>query len=614
MTQEDIMHSNIPRLSLLKLVSIGSLGLTLLACGGGGGNRVDDVVNKPGSGNSSSISDIRLIGFGSGNNFKTGEIGVGIGSDTLSAGGTTSLIVNLVNADHSLSIDTATITLTSRCIAANEATLSVNPVPITNGQASVNYTANGCSGQDDITATANINGNILIAKASIYVETDTVGQIEFVEATPPQISLKGTGGNETSRVTFLVKGSTGAPLKGACVEFTLDIPLDEDQNPIPSGGLKLVDSKCSSSDEPGSTRSLTNAEGHAAISVQAGTIAMPVVIKAKHLETGDSSLSRSLHISTGIPDQKSMSLAASVFNPHGWEIQGTEVSLTVALADAFNNPAIDGTTVSFTTSGGVITDACQTINGTCSVIWKSQDPRPASGRVMVLAHTTGNESFMDVNGNGWYDDGVDIFAFDTTECQRNKNVPVSSAEHGGTACDDLGEAFLDHNFSGTYEYGKRFIDFNRNGIRDESNAKYNGVLCRQADHDIGLCSRTGVTIRKDIPIIMSSHHALLTSNGLLQGQPARITATIQTSNFSVLLADINNNPLPAKTKVSIDSSNAKNVDIGPSGEIEIPSTYSPQNLIISVTASSADTAPSGYLDIVITAPSGLITSTRTYLN
>src|SRR5690606_5403994 len=122
---------------------------------------------------------------------------------------------------YSLSTGTATLSLTSRCIAANEAILSENPITTLNGQATVTYTANGCVGEDHITATTTVNERILSASAYINVEADSVSSIQFLDAEPNQISLKGTGGTETSVVRFLVRGSTGAPIKDTCVEFQL---------------------------------------------------------------------------------------------------------------------------------------------------------------------------------------------------------------------------------------------------------------------------------------------------------------------------------------------------------------------------------------------------------
>ncbi len=585
------MRRNHSRIStFFSLASLLSTGLLLTACGGGDGNRVDDITNRPPSNQPPVVTQSWAIGFGSGDDFASGVIGVGIGEDTLSAGGSTSLTINLVNSDNSLSTGTATLSLTSRCIAANEATLSENPITTLNGQATVTYTANGCVGQDNITATTTVNERILSAAASLNVEADTVSSIQFVDASPEQISLKGTGGTETSAVRFLVRGSTGAPIKDTCVEFRLNSQ---------GGGLNLVNSKCNASDAADAKRSRTNAEGIATIVVQAGTVAMPVTLTAKHLDTGLSTQSRNLYVSTGVPDQKSMSLSASVFNPHAWNIDGTEVTFTIRLADAFNNPPADGTPVSFTTSGGSIDSACTTENGVCSVTWKSQQPRPDDpdyiGLVKVLAHAQGNESFIDVDGDGWHTPQTDTFAFDNPECA--KNVPRASADRASVACDDLGEAFLDHNHTGVFEQGKVFIDSNGNLNRDGGNGIYDGVLCREQDAAAGLCSRNATTIRRDFVIVMSSNQPLLDENGRLPGQPAQVSGN--GGAFNALLADQNGNPLPAGTTVELDITNAKNVNVSPK-EITIPSTHSPQ-YYPAIVSPTGNEAPSGYLLFHITS-------------
>lgn len=51
-----------------------------------------------------------------------------------------------------------------------------------------------------------------------------------------------------------------------------------------------------------------------------------------------SSQSSVLVVSTGIPDQDSFSLAATVLNPEGLNRDGTEVEIVARLADVFNNP------------------------------------------------------------------------------------------------------------------------------------------------------------------------------------------------------------------------------------------------------------------------------------
>ena len=617
------MHTH--KIGTKKPFIIAFFALTLAACGGGGGDSLLDQLNNQssssggsnnnsGGGNSSAPNTTvaQQIGYGSNTNFQQGVIGAGIGENPLSAGGDTTLTVNIVSSTGDLVTESVAVTFNSRCIAANSAALSVDgvaakTVTTTTGEASVVYTAKGCVGEDRITATATIGGNSLTAQHTITVESDTVGSISFVDASPSLISLKGTGGNEASVVRFLVTGSTGAPVQGVCVSFELNTSM---------GGLTLGDSKCENSDPAGSKMAKTGPDGHASISVLAGTFATPVTVTARDIATQLSTQSKGLRVSTGIPDQKSMSLSASVKNPAGWEYDDEQVIFTILLADAFNNPPADGTVVSFTTSGGAIANSCTTENGKCTVNWRSQDPRPASGRVTVLAHTTGNESFQINDGDGWYDADKVIFAAaseDNPACFRN--VPPSTASKRADACDDLGEAYLDANQNGVRDHGETVIDFNNDGQHTAiGDGIYNGILCRTEDirseaNPNGTCTRSGVTIRQDYLIVMSSEHPRLNSDDRLIGQPLEITVGAGgASEMTVQLMDINGNPLPAGTQVKVNITEAENLSATPSS-ITIPSTTEPQAFTVRLRGTDETKAPNGFLYFEIIGPNGLTTTT-----
>jgi hypothetical protein len=149
-------------------------------------------------------------------------------------------------------------------------------------------------------------------------------------------------------------------------------------------------------------------------------------------------------------------LVASRLNIPGGNLDGEQSVLSIRMADKFNNPVPDGTVAFFTTEFASIEPSCETFEGGCTVTLTSQEPRqqlfntgfikrtdavacpshgamqpcPVSlgnifgGRSTILATAIGEESFIDANGNGLYDDG-ELF-------------------------EDLGEAFLDHNEDGIY--------------------------------------------------------------------------------------------------------------------------------------------------------------------
>src|SRR5690606_36176003 len=133
-------------------------------------------------------------------------------------------------------------------------------VQTTNGQATIRYTANGCTGQDNIKATTTYGGSVISADATIEVAADTVTSLSFVDATPNLITLKGSGGTETSTLRFRVRGSTGAPVKDVNVNFSLNRT---------SGGLQLVNNSDTS-----------DTDGYVYTTVQAGTVPGPVQVMA----------------------------------------------------------------------------------------------------------------------------------------------------------------------------------------------------------------------------------------------------------------------------------------------------------------------------------------------
>lgn len=620
-----------------KLLGAMFVSLILTACGGGDGSALDNMLNGSSISSSSSTSSafagntssnasaassidsltFSNIGYGTGSAFVAQAIGVGIGTNTLSAGGETTLTVNLVSATGTLVTENLTVTFNSKCFAAKKAILSSVTVQTSSGEATTTYTAKGCVGNDLITAT--VNGKAQNAQTTLNIEADTIGSIKFIDATPTQISLTGTGGTETSTVRFQVLGSTGAPIENSPVDFVLSTTQGGLYLTIPQGETKPTGK--------------TDASGYVSTKVNAGAVSTAVRITATTANTL-STQSSVLTVSTGIPDQNSMSLALTDLAPISWGYDGINSTASIRLADAFNNPVPDGTAVSFTTSGGSIQPSCITIDGTCSVKWTSQEPRPTSttpftvssdlqivcpgaeecrsGRVQLLATAIGNESFTDKNGNGRYDGPTtdEFSAPNNTKC--NPNVPWSTAQVGvANSCDDLGEAYLDKNFNKMKDANEEFADFNVDGIFNPGNNIYNGVLCNSTD--ILICTKSSVTVRKDAKLVMASTDVYLAS-GRLPGQPIGKTsiAADDSVTISMLLADENGNGMPAGTIITTSTETASNITAKASPSTALGMSQEPTIMTLFLKAGDDPTKkPSGTVIVEITAPSilGKVTTT-----
>jgi hypothetical protein len=579
--------------------------------------------------------DSRSLGSYVNDVFTPGVLDIGIGSGILTPDGKTAITASVVDSKGALVTDAFSVTFSSPCLTAGTSIIAGgNTVAATAGQATAEYTSRGCSGPDGASATDTVKATVsfkttqLTATSDISVKGDTIQSIAFVDAVPQLISIKGTGGGETSVLRFRVLGQTGKPIKGTCVGFAPSTTL---------GGLALAPSlnQCSIGGSSGIFNSLTDAEGYASATVKSGSVPTAVRVTAT-TSNNLSTQSSALAVTTGLPDQNSISLGITNLEPVGWHYDGVETKVTVRLADAFNNPVPDGTNVSFTTTGGSIGSSCATKNGVCDVTWTSQQPRPQpnipytlsiggsgvqltcsngkpecrNGRVMILAHAIGNESFSDGDGTGLYNDKTkDGFATDVNRCK--PNAPFSSAVNAAVGCDDLGEAYVDKNFDGEHSADEEIIDFNENGLFDVQNGKYDGALCSGTALTSGDCTTNKVSVRKDGYIVMSSE---VVSTSLLT--PRIMSAGAGVSNlYTMILADENGNGLPAGTTLTLKSDALSNGKVTVSPSAALPMSTEPRLMFITLTGTDDPTSMTAKaakgsftLEINSTTSSGAVTT------
>ncbi|MDO6746331.1 hypothetical protein [Gilvimarinus sp. 1_MG-2023] len=598
-----------------KYCSALALCLGLAACGGGSstgtalGNLNGDTSNN--SETDGTDSNIVSIGYVENGTFVPGEIKTNLNDNQLAPGGSTVLQVNLYRNDRLLGNETEVV-FSSNCFINGEAqfeypdpesggTTQGNIVTAQNGTASITYNATSCTGEDIIEATSTNEGIVVAATGTIPFAADTVNTVTFISSEPEYISLKGTGGTEASEVTFQVRGSTGAPVKDIEVEFSLNTN---------AGGISLTQ-----------TNDTSDQNGYVSTIIQSGNIPTAVRVSAT-TDNGVTTQSSRVVASTGLPDQNSMSIATELLYPTSWDVNGVESLITVNVADAFNNPVPKDTPVYLTTNGGSVEAACLTEEiidedvsdarhppGECGAIWRSQDPKPQSdhqvyadesgplpvlrcepngllagtetecrnGRAIVMATTIGNESFIDNNGNGLYDAGETFNAASTTggnEAWRAANceraVPTSTAENQQWGCDDLGTPYIDRNFNGQHNYNEQIfnIDNEFSDTYEPGNGIYNGALCRQEDHDAGICSRDSVLVRNSVRLVMNSalQGFFRTPDGRIPGAPSQINLVAgETAIIYLLLADINGNGLPLTSGLSVNAPDGITATVTPEG-------------------------------------------------
>lgn len=535
------------RFSQIKyILSLILLGTLLTACGGGGTSSEDFTVFGSGGLNGTSGTTgttgtgttgvtVLRIGNGTGSSFTQGEIATSPDAD-LEAGESVTVSVNIVNESGNAITEGAVISFSSNCVASGLATFSEASVSTTTGLASTTYTAQGCNGNDLITATLQENGNT--ATVTLTIAPNNVLAVQYVSATDTHLALAGSGDPQSTELTFKVTGANFVPVPNQDVSFAINSTL---------GDAAILSSRVTGT---------TDNQGLVKTILESGTVAGNVYVLATHDATGTLGISEDIVISSGVPDAAFFSLSSGAINPSGaFNTDAVEVSFSIIASDQFGNNPPDGTRISFVSpEAGNITPSCDLTNGICSVTWRSSETRPADMRVGIIAYTAGAEAFSDADGNA-----------------------VFGGAGVGDTFTDLPEPFVDENENGIYDLGEFFVDTNANGIRDVGNSAWDGP-CLSGVSVTALCTgETTVTISATRTIVMPFNTARLFSNGTF-GVPGT-TITLQqgtsTSRSGIVIADANlnslataanptgGNPMPSGTTIafSIDGSGASLVGL-----------------------------------------------------
>tara|TARA_B100001250_G_scaffold198781_2_gene170524 strand:+ start:3465 stop:5324 length:1860 start_codon:yes stop_codon:yes gene_type:complete len=475
----------------LGVVSLLSLSLLLSACGGGG----EDVVN-PGDGDTGGgVTDDTpnaaldpAMGTGTGDTFQEGQLE--IATTDLSAGGSTQILATIVDADNGnaqIVSEEYLVTFSSVCESSGLATFSRDEVSTTGGTATVTYTATGCSGTDTITFNLydpdDTSTVLSIATGTLEVAPAEIGAISYVSADSSAISISTISNPvlpQLASLVFRVVDRSNNPVANKSVSFSLTNT---------KGGLSLALDESVTNEDGEVTAVVKSGSAHTVTSVIATTLATDGV-------TPITTSSQPVSVTTGIADQDSFEIVASVLNPGAYNVSGVAVNVTAFVGDQFQNPVADGTIVNFTAESGLIDSFCTTAGGSCSVIWTSSGYRPgqeddpdydaldrvndqnvvagtsAFGITTILGYTEGEAGFTDSNNNGQYDVGEVFESF--PEAIRDDDILNDDAID------------LDTNSNGPVEF---FADYNSNDQRDAAPSVYQGTLCSDAAKDAGHCAQ-----------------------------------------------------------------------------------------------------------------------------
>ncbi|MES2933546.1 MAG: Ig-like domain-containing protein [Pseudomonadota bacterium] len=334
--------------NLLNTIVIFSLGIILSACGGGGGS--------PGA--NGQPTAVPSIAFGFVN-------AAGVSTHQMTTAAPLTLRVLVRDKDENPVPNTKVTFTTSDSLALMTPSVGTS-LTDSNGIAKLGIRPSSSivSGAGTVTASASVNG------------VAVTGSIDFSVAiiSSPPASLRFTGADPTTK-SIVIKGSGGlGRSETATLKFQV---LDETSNPV--AGQTVAFSVASAKPVTlNKTSAVTDGNGEVLTTVNSGTEATTFRVTAS-LSNGLSTLSDSISVTTGVPVQKAISISRVKANIEGWEYDDTPTTVNILLADVFGNPVADGTPVSFQTNIGAVGSSdqgsCNTLNGKCSVAFRSQLPR-----------------------------------------------------------------------------------------------------------------------------------------------------------------------------------------------------------------------------------------------
>lgn len=277
----------------------------------------------------------------------------------LKAYGSGVITLDVLSNGNLMADDTQSISLTSPCVSAGKASLA-SEVSTISGRGQVVYRDLGCAQSD--TVTASIVGTGATARVNFQISPPDAASIDVATIVPADrsIVIKGSGGSgrsETATVKFRVVDQFGNPLANQKVTFAT----------ISTKAVALS-----------KTTDVTDAAGEVSTSVNSGTEPTAVRVQAT-LDGGLSTISDSITVTTGLPIQAAFSLSSESYNIEGLQYDNVQTELLLLLADQFGNPVADGTPVVFQTDSGAVGTSdrggCTTVNGSCTVPLRSQNPR-----------------------------------------------------------------------------------------------------------------------------------------------------------------------------------------------------------------------------------------------
>lgn len=533
-----------------------------------------------------------------------------LGGNRLSAYGQTNLSATITGAIAGTPV---TIGLSSTCVAKGKATLTPATVTTTTGTATFTYRDSGCGATDTSDSIqAAISGSSATASLTIPLTSPTVASINFASANPSTIFLRGSGLTETSTVVFRVLDTAGNGLPNQSVRIeptTLTGGLTLD-----GGALALT--------------KLSDSLGNVSVLINSGTVPTPVRVKATLVNSAISTVSSGLSIAVGLPSQLNFSLSQQTINIEGFNIDGTSNTYSIIASDRVGNPVPAGTAINFVAEGGQVEASKQTqfSNGLAraSANFVSSEPRPADGRVTVVAYAIGEESFLDTDGNNVFTAGEQFQDLGNIYLNRKYDgrydaandqfiaLALPGAAASNQACGTPASPLLAGSVSIPSQPGTCDADWGRAYVRRAVET----VFSTSAGRPLWASGASEIHASTCTPITLGVGYD---ASGNLQTatfNPVQGSARYglgKTGVLSFIVADANSvrlNPMAAGTLISVTSTAGLSASVA--GGSPVPSTSGAT--FVSINFGFDDVTSSGNITAAFASPSGVISSATLFVS
>lgn len=331
-------------------------------------------------------------------------VGMTAATTQLESGASTNITLKTQDSSTKANQNNVTVNFSATCGTFEPASVvSSNQGDVTTSYKSIGADGKLCEGLQTIRASGS---NLPESSVNVNIAEIEANSLVYTTSNAVNLGIKNSGSAASGQIEFTLYAN-GTPAANKDVHIEL-VRAPEDLSFISLGNRTIKTVK-------------SDPNGKVIVTLYPGDKPGPVEIKATLVSNSTiSALSKNVAVSTGRVTQTGLSLSISK-NSLQNDKDGDTATIVARMVDRTGNPVPDGTVISFISEGGSITPNCASVNGSCSVVLSTQNPRPLDNRVSVLAYVEGDKAYTDVNGDNVYTAGVDTLVSNIGDFFRDDN-------------------------------------------------------------------------------------------------------------------------------------------------------------------------------------------------